>query len=81
MPLDTKQLAIKIAVLSFFALSITGLCLGISPYVICVRAIGGAIIMYVGSTIAIKIINVVLFDVIINRILNHQDEQKNEQQS
>ena len=65
MPLDARQIAIKIAVLSFFALSIIGICCGLSPYTICMRAIIGTLVIYAAVVITIKIINVVLLDAII----------------
>ena len=78
MPLDVRPIAIKIAVLSFFALSIIGICCGHSPFTICIRAIAGAFIIYIVSAVAVKIINVVLFDAIISKFLNHLDKRKNE---
>jgi hypothetical protein len=78
MPLDARPIAIKIAVLSFFALSIIGICCGHLPYTICTRAIAGALVIYISAVVAVKIINVVLLDVIISKFLNHQEKRKNE---
>jgi uncharacterized Tic20 family protein len=78
MPLETRQIAIKIAVLSFFALSIIGVCCGLAPSTVCERAIIGTFVIYIASTITIKIINIVLLDVIISKFMNHQRKQKNE---
>jgi hypothetical protein len=76
--LDVRANAIKIAVLSFFALSIIGICCGLTPYTICVRAIIGAFVIYVAVVITIKVINIVLLDAIISKFLDHQRRQKNE---
>jgi len=78
MVLDVRANAIKIAVLSFFALSIIGICCGLTPYTVCVRAIICAFVVYVVSAITIKVINVVLLDAIISKFLNRQGRQKNE---
>jgi hypothetical protein len=80
MPLDVRPIAIKIAVLSFFILSVIGICCGLTPPTICTRAIAGAFVIYIAASVTVKIINVVLLDAIISKFLNHQEKRKNEPQ-
>ena len=65
MPLHVRSIAVSISVLSFFGLSLIGWLSGISPYVCCKRAIVGALIAYVAGSVAVKAVNAVLIDAMI----------------
>jgi hypothetical protein len=74
MPLNTRQIAVKIAVLFFFALSFVGWINGLSPFICCKRAVAGAILAYLAATLAVRIINAILINAIITSQLNKQRE-------
>jgi hypothetical protein len=65
MPLHVRSIAVSISVLGFFALSFIGWLSGLSPYVCCKRAIVGALVVYVAGSIAVKAVNAVLIDAMI----------------
>jgi hypothetical protein len=65
MPLHERSIAISIAVLGFFGLSFIGWLSGLSPYICCKRAFVGALIAYVAGSVAVKAINAVLIDAMI----------------
>lgn len=65
MPLNVRSIAVSISVLGFFALSFIGWLSGLSPYVCCKRAIAGAVIVYIVGTVAVKAVNAVLIDAMI----------------
>jgi hypothetical protein len=65
MPLHVRSIAVSISVLSFFGLSLIGWLSGLSPYVCCKRAIAGALIAYLAGSVAVKAVNAVLIDAMI----------------
>jgi hypothetical protein len=65
MPLNVRSIAVSISVLSFFGLSLIGWLSGLSPYVCCKRAIAGALIAYIAGSFAVKAVNAVLIDAMI----------------
>jgi len=65
MPLNVRSIAVSVSVLSFFALSFIGWLSGLSTYVCCKRAIAGALIVYVVGSVAVKAVNAVLIDAMI----------------
>jgi len=75
MPLHVRSIAVSIAVLCFFALSIIGWVSGLSPFTCCKRALTGAVIAYVAATLAIKAINAVLMNAMIKNHINKQKEK------
>ncbi len=74
MPLNTRPIAINIAVIFFFSLSFVGWIRGLSPFTCCKRAVGGALLAYLAAILAVKIINAILINIIITRQLNEQKE-------
>ncbi len=73
MPLHVKSIAVSIAVICFFALSIIGgFCCGLSPFVCCKRALIGAMLAYVAGGWAVRAINAILIDAIIANQMNQQ---------
>lgn len=65
MPLNVRKVAVNLAVICFFVLSIVALFSGLSPFTCCKRAIMGALIVYFVSGIAVRIINMILIDAMV----------------
>jgi FtsH-binding integral membrane protein len=76
MPLHVRPIAVSIAVITFFVLSIAGLLTKLSPFTSCKRAIIGAALTYVAASIAVHIINAILTHAIIESHANKQKEQQ-----
>lgn len=73
MILHTRSIAVNIAVVFFFALSLVGWASGLCPFVCCKRALIGAVLAYIAGVWAIKAINAVL----IHAMITNQIEQQN----
>jgi hypothetical protein len=73
MPLHVRSIAVSIAVICFFVLSIIGGVYGLSPYVCCKRALIGAILAYIAGGWAVRAINAILVDAMIANQVNRQD--------
>lgn len=74
MPLHTRSIAVSISVVCFFVLSLVGWLSGLSPFVCCKRAIAGAVIVYIASSLMIRAINAILIDAMIMNKLNQSDD-------
>lgn len=78
MPLHVRSIAVSTSVIFFFGLSVVGWLSGLTPYVCCKRAVIGSLLVYVISSIAVKIINIILIDaIVINQINKHEDSKTN----
>ncbi len=77
MPLDIRPIAIKFAVLFFFILGFAGLSSGLAPFTCCKRGLAGAVAAYIATAIAIKVINVILIQAMIETKMNEQKEKAN----
>jgi hypothetical protein len=73
MPLHVRSIAVSIAVIFFFILSIIGGICGISPFVCCKRALIGAILAYIAGGWAVRAINAILINAMIANQVNRQD--------
>ncbi len=73
MPLHVKSIAVSIAVICFFVLSLIGGVCGLSPFVCCKRALIGAVLAYIAGGWAVKAINAILVDAMIANQVNQQD--------
>ena len=73
MPLHVRSIAVSIAVICFFVLSIIGGFCGHSPFVCCKRALIGAVLVYIAGGWAVKAINAILVDAIITNQVNQKD--------
>ena len=73
MPLHVRSIAVSIAVICFFVLSIIGGVCGLSPFVCCKRALIGAILAYIAGRWAVRAINAILVDAMIANQINQQD--------
>ncbi len=65
MPLNVRSGAISFAVLVFFIIAVTGWFGGLMPLTCCKRAVAGAVIAYFIGAYAVKIINAVLINAMI----------------
>ena len=77
MPLHIRSIAVKIAVMSFFSLSIIGWFSGLSPFTCCKRALTGTFIAYIAAGLFVKAINAILISAIITKHINQQKEKEN----
>jgi hypothetical protein len=73
MPLHVRSVAVSIAVICFFGLSLVGWISGISPFTCCKRALLGAVLAYIAAAWAVKAINAILISAMIT---NQMDQQK-----
>jgi len=73
MPLNVRSIAVSIAVICFFVLSLIGWFCGISPFVCCKRALIGAVLAYIAGGLAVKAINAVLVNAMIANRVNQQE--------
>ena len=71
-----RPVAISMAVLCFFGLSFVGIFNELSPFTCCERALIGAVIAYIITSIVVQIINAVLTSAIIDRYTNKQKENE-----
>jgi len=73
MPLHVRSIAVSIAVICFFVLSLIGWFCGLSPFVCCKRALIGAVLAYITGGWAVRAINAILVDAIIANQVNQQN--------
>jgi len=73
MPLNVRSIAVSIAVICFFVLSLIGWFCGISPFVCCKRALMGAVLAYIAGSWAVRAINAVLVNAMIANQVNQQE--------
>ena len=74
MPLHVRSIAVSVAVICFFGLSLIGWVSGLSPFTCCKRALAGAVLAFIAVTLAVKAINAILIDAMIKRHMNKQKE-------
>jgi hypothetical protein len=75
MPLPVRSIAVSIAVIFFFGLSLVGCISGLPPFTCCKRAIVGAALAYIAATWAVKAINSILINAMITSQINQQKEK------
>jgi hypothetical protein len=75
MPLPVRSIAVSIAVIFFFGLSVIGCIGGLSPFTCCKRALAGALLSYIAATWAIKAINYILINAMITSQINQEKEK------
>ena len=73
MPLHVRSIAVSIAVICFFVLSLVGWICGLSPFVCCKRALIGAVLAYIAGGWAVKAINAILVNAMIANQVNQQE--------
>jgi hypothetical protein len=72
--ITARPIAISMAVLCFFALSFVGVFNELPPFTCCERALIGAVIAYIVTSLVVKILNAVVTSAIIDRYTNNQKE-------
>ncbi|MEK7993421.1 MAG: hypothetical protein AAB403_06405 [Planctomycetota bacterium] len=72
MPLHVRSIAINIAVICFFTLSLVGWVSGLSPSVCCKRATIGALLAYIAGAWAVRAVNAVLIHAMIARQVDQE---------
>lgn len=77
MPLHVKSISISVAVICFFVIAIVGWFSDVSPFTCCKRAMGAALIAYIAASLAVKAINVILIDVMVEKQMNQQKGNAN----
>ena len=75
MLLNVRSISVSVAVICFFAISIVGWCSDFSPLTCCKRALIAAAIAYVITACAIKMINAILINALVNNQANKQKEE------
>ena len=76
MPLSVRPVAITIAVVCFFGLSLVGWFSGLAPFICCKRALAGAAIAYIVTVLAVKAINAILINAMVTNKINKQREKR-----
>ncbi len=74
MPLNVRHIATNFAVITFFALGFVCWVSGLSPFTCCKRAGGGAAIAFIAAVIAVKVINAIIINALIDFNINKQKE-------
>ena len=74
MLLHERSMAGTIAIMCFFGVGLVGWFTGLSPYVCSKRALMGAVIGYVGGSLAVKAINAVLTSALIDHLMTKPQE-------
>jgi len=75
MPLHVRSIAVSIAVICFFSLSLIGWFSGLSPFTCCKRALAGAVLAYIAGAWAVKAINAILISAMITNQMKRQEEK------
>jgi len=75
MPLHVRSISASTAVVCFFAISLIGWVSGLSPFTCCKRALAAAFIVYITTALAVKAINAILIDAMVNSQMKQQKER------
>ncbi len=75
MPLNVKTIAVTAAVIFFFLTAFIGIAVGLSSFTCCKRAMAGAIIGYALTTVAVKALNSILINALVDEQLGQQEEK------
>lgn len=75
MLLNVRSISVVASVITFFAISIIGLCSNLSPLTCCKRSLIAAVISYIVMMFAVKLINVILTNAVIDIQTKRQKEE------
>jgi len=75
---NERPITISFSVLGFFCIAIIGWFSGLSQLTCCKRAIVAAVVVYIGTSIALKVINVILTNALIDSQMKQQKEPAND---
>ena len=73
MPFHVKSISVSFAVLFFFIISVIGWVAGLSPFTCCKRALIGAAVTYIATSVIVKMVNRVLIDAMVQAKLKQQN--------
>jgi hypothetical protein len=74
--INARPIAITMAVLCFFGLAFVGVFHELSPFTCSVRALIGAVVAYIITSLVMKILNAVVASAIIDRYTTNQKENE-----
>lgn len=77
MPLHVRSIAVSIAVICFFGLSLIGWGSAHAPFTCCKRALAGAAVAYIAGAWAVKAINAILMNAMVTNRMKRQEEKEN----
>lgn len=72
MLLHVRSISLSAAVMFFFAVSLIGWGSGLAPFTCCKRALAAAFVAYVMVALAVKAVNAILINAMINSQANQQ---------
>ncbi len=75
MPLQVRAIAISVAVIFFFTVSLIGWISGLAPFTCCKRALTGAVVAYVVAVLAVRAINAILVNAMLKNQMNQHEER------
>ena len=78
MPLSTRTIAVSVAVICFFGLSLVGWVSELSPFVCCKRAVIGAALAYIAASCAVRAINAIAINAMITQQMNQQKKENSD---
>jgi len=78
MPLHVKSISIRVAVICFFCVALIGWLSNLSPFTCCKRAMICAVVTYIMTTCATKMINGILINAMVKSQLDQQKETASE---
>ncbi len=70
MVLTSRPITVSVAVMFFFGLSFVGLCYGQPIFTCCMRACMGAVLAYIITVFAVRAINAILTNAMIEHHIN-----------
>ncbi len=73
MPFHVKSISASLAVLFFFMIAAIGWLAGRTPFTCCKRAVLGAAVVYVISSIVMRIVNRILIDAMLKAQMKQQN--------
>lgn len=72
---NIRSIAAGFAVLGFFVIAILGWISGLSQLTCCKRALIVAIIVYFSCSLALRVVNAILMDAIVNSQMKQKDKE------
>ena len=81
MPLNVRSIAVSIAVICFFGISVAGSVSGFSTSTCCKRALLGAAAAYLAAALAVRAVNTILVEAMISKQLDRQKERTGDNDS
>ena len=74
MPLHVRSISVSVAIICFFGIAVIGWISRLSPFTCCKRALTAAIIACLIATLALKAINAILMNAMIQKQMEQQKE-------